>query len=223
MLVIFDCDGVLIDSEVIAAKIGADFANSFGHPITAQESAVRFSGKQSRIVWETICEELGIEFKEDDFRQMQHNVHEAYKTELKIIDGIDEVLQNLGNKFCVASTTRLEQLKTNLINVGLIDFFGENVFSASQVERPKPAPDVFLYAAKNMGYDPEDCLVIEDSIFGVMGACAANMKVIGFLGGGHITQGHDEALRSVGAIDTFENMRDFYEITSKHSDKITRR
>ena len=223
MLVIFDCDGVLIDSEMIAAKIGANFANSFGHPITAQESATRFSGKPSRVVWETICEELGIKFKDDDFRQMQHHVHEAYKTDLKIIDGIDEVLNSLGNNFCVASTTRLEQLKTNLTNVGLISYFGENVFSASQVEKPKPAPDVFLFAAKNMGYDPAECIVIEDSLSGVMAARAAEMNVIGFLGGGHIAQGHDEVLKGVGAVDTFKNMRDFYEITAKHTDKIIRR
>lgn len=223
LLVIFDCDGVLIDSEIVASKVGAAFANSFGHPITPQEVSSRFAGKPSRVVWETICEELGIEFKLEDYQEMQRQTHAAYAKELKAIDGVETLLKSLGNKFCVASTTRLEQLKKNLDSVGLKQYFGENIFSASQVERPKPFPDVFLFAAKNMGFSPDECIVIEDSPTGVKAGINAQMQVFGFTGAGHIVDGHAETLLNAGATATFSKMADFYEVISRYNPNLIRK
>ena len=129
-------------------------AAELGYKIDPQEVCARFSGKPARLVWESFCEELNIEFTEELFQNAQNRVHKAFETELKIVDGIFEVFKSLQIPFCVASTTRMESLRRNLEQVGLIDFLEPNIFSASQVERPKPWPDVFLFAAKNMGFEP---------------------------------------------------------------------
>lgn len=219
-LVIFDCDGVLIDSEIIAARVESEMAAELGYKIDPQEVCARFAGKPARLVWESFCEELNIEFTEELFQNAQNRVHKAFETELKIVDGIFEVFKSLQIPFCVASTTRMESLRRNLEQVGLIDFLEPNIFSASQVERPKPWPDVFLFAAKNMGFEPKDCIVIEDSVAGVQAAKAANMDVFGFCGASHINDGHDKILIENGARGIIYNHGDTIEIISRINAQI---
>lgn len=211
-LIIFDCDGVLIDSEIIAARIESELAIGLGFEITPQEICARFAGRPARLVWEAVFGALNMPFDEDFFKEAQGKIHKAFETELVVIPSVEKTFQKLKNKFCVASTTKLENLKRNLKTTGLFDYLDPNIFSASQVERPKPFPDVFLYAAQNMGFAPENCIVIEDSIAGVQAAKAANMQVIGFVGGSHIYDGHAEKLIENGAFDILHHFDDLPQV-----------
>lgn len=211
MLIIFDCDGVLIDSEIVAARLEAEAATALGLPITAEDICRRFAGTTTREVWETLERELGRPLPEGFFEAHLEHVREVFSRELEPIRGARAALERVAAKdipFCVASSTRLPSLLTNLATSGLADLVDGRVYSASQVKRAKPAPDVFMFAASQMGADPADCLVIEDSVAGVTAARRAGMRVAGFLGGSHVTQGHDERLRAAGAMRLFRRMEE---------------
>ncbi len=215
MLVIFDCDGVLIDSEHIAARIEAKAANSLGHPIKEEEILEEFVGKPSRFIWEKVSRDLGMPLPEGFLEQHKRDLEDIFAKELVAINGIFSALERLKAPKCVASSTEKSKLLKNLETVKLLDFFGESVFSASQVERAKPFPDLFLFAAQTMGYSSQRCLVIEDSVPGVIAAREANMTVIGFLGGSHIRSGHGDKLKAHGALEVFDNMENLNEIISQ--------
>lgn len=211
MLIIFDCDGVLIDSEIVAARLEAEAATALGLPITAEDICRRFAGTTTREVWETLERELGRPLPEGFFEDHLEHVREVFSRELEPIRGARAALERVAAKgipFCVASSTRLPSLLTNLATAGLSDLVDGRVYSASQVKRAKPAPDVFLFAASQMGADPADCLVIEDSVAGVTAARRAGMRVAGFLGGSHVTEGHDERLTAAGAQRLFSRMEE---------------
>lgn len=210
MLIIFDCDGVLIDSETICARVEAEDANELGHPISAAEILRDYVGRPSRLLWEAIEHDLGEPLSEDFKARHKARLAQVFAEELKSIIGVESVLQGLlsenNHAICVASSTEKSKLITNLKTTALFEYFGENVFSASEVARPKPDPDVFLFAASKMGYAPHECLIIEDSLAGIRAANAANIKSIGFLGASHIQTGHGSALSANGAVLVFTNM-----------------
>lgn len=216
MLIIFDCDGVLIDSEIVAARLEAEAITDLGLPMTAETICARFAGTTTKEVWQTLERELGRPLPPGFFETHLAHVREVFARELEAIPGARAALEALDLPFCVASSTRLPALLDNLATCGLADLVDGRVYSASQVKRAKPAPDVFLFAASQMGADPADCLVIEDSVAGVSAARRAGMRVVGFLGGGHITAGHAERLTAVGAIETFSHMRDLHRIVAEH-------
>lgn len=217
MLIIFDCDGVLIDSEHIAAKLEAKAANSLGHPITEDEILEQFVGKPSRFIWEKVSKELGAPLPDGFLERHKKELEDAFSRELLPIRGVKDVIEKCAFQKCVASSTEKSKLIQNLKTTGLLGAFGQNVFSASQVERAKPFPDLFLFAAKTMGFEPKDCLVIEDSVAGVCAARAANMEVIGFLGASHIKIGHKEKLLENGAKTVFDNMESLNQIIANHA------
>ncbi|KAF0115258.1 MAG: putative haloacid dehalogenase-like hydrolase [Hyphomonadaceae bacterium] len=210
MLIIFDCDGVLIDSELICARVEAEDANALGHPITAQEILENYVGRPSRLLWEAIENDLGAPLTPDFMERHKTRLAQIFANELEQIEGVANVLNHLRegkrHSICVASSTEKSKLITNLKTTALFQYFGENVFSASEVARPKPHPDVFLFAANKMGFAPEECLVIEDSLAGIRAAKAANIKSIGFLGASHIQTGHGSELTANGAVQVFTNM-----------------
>ncbi len=211
MLIIFDCDGVLIDSEIVAARLEAEAATALGLPITAETICRRFAGTTTREVWQTLERELGRPLPEGFFEAHLDHVRDVFSRELEPIHGARAAVERVaaaGIPYCVASSTRLPSLLTNLATSGLADLFEGRVHSASQVKRAKPAPDVFMFAASQMGADPADCLVIEDSVAGVTAARRAGMTVVGFLGGGHVTEGHGERLTAAGAVELFDRMDD---------------
>lgn len=215
-LFIFDCDGVLIDSEIIASRIEAQVANELGHPITAQEICEKYMGMPHRILWEAIFQELQRPMPNDFMKIQRQRLIDAFQSELKPIDKVSKVLEEIGRQKCVASSTNKTQLIENLKTTNLYHFFGEAIFSVSEVEKPKPHPDIFLYSAKKMGFKPKDCLVIEDSVPGVCAAISAGMNVIGFLGGAHITHNHGNALLENGAIAVFENFEEILTLYDSH-------
>ena len=212
MLVIFDCDGVLVDSEIVAARLEAEAITELGLPMTAETICRRFAGTTTREVWQTLERELGRPLPVGFFEAHLEHVRDVFARELEAIPGARTALERIGADgipYCVASSTRLPSLLTNLATAGLADLVDGHVFSASQVKRAKPAPDVFLFAASQMGADPADCVVIEDSVAGVTAARRARMRVIGFIGGGHVGEGHDDRLRAAGAHEIFARMDDF--------------
>lgn len=218
MLIIFDCDGVLIDSEIVAARLEAEAITELGLPMTAETICARFAGTTTKEVWQTLERELGRPLPPGFFESHLAHVREVFARELEPIPGARAAVEALGLPSCVASSTRLPALIDNMATCGLVDLFDGRIYSASQVKRAKPAPDVFLFAASQMGADPADCLVIEDSVAGVTAARRAGMTVVGFVGGSHVTPGHADRLRAAGASTIFAHMRDLATVVADHRD-----
>jgi HAD superfamily hydrolase (TIGR01509 family) len=206
-LVIFDCDGVLVDSEVISCRAHADTLNRHGYPITAEQVLERFLGVSDREARLAVEAELGRSLPDDFEAQVKQATLQFYTGDLRAISYIDEAIAGIELPKCVASSGTPEKIRHGLTCAGLYDQLAPNIFSASQVERGKPAPDLFLFAAERMATPPGRCVVIEDSIPGISGARAAGMTVLGFHGGSHCRPGHGEKLRAAGAVLTFDDMR----------------
>jgi HAD superfamily hydrolase (TIGR01509 family) len=215
-LVVFDCDGVLIDSEPIAARVHAEALSRLGHPISPDEIIRRFIGVRDRDMYAIIERDLGRALPADYDAVAKAAIARAYAEELKVVSGVHETLAAIELPACVASSSVPEKLQAGLEAVGLHELFGPNVFSASQVRRGKPAPDLFLFAAERMGVAPERCLVVEDSEAGVEAAASAGMLVLGFTGGSHCGTGHADRLAAAGAERVFSDMRDLPAILAEY-------
>ena len=198
-LVIFDCDGVLIDSEIVVCRLTAEILTDLGYPVTTEEVIRRFAGRPERGMIDDIEADWGRPVPPKFFTRVRQGIEHAYATELRIMPGITDLLDRLRARTCVASSAYPAKLKLGLEAVGLHDRFAPNIISASWVAKGKPAPDVFIYAAGWMKPPPADCLVIEDSTAGVRAAIAAGMRVFGFVGGRHCDAGHRENLLAAGA------------------------
>jgi HAD superfamily hydrolase (TIGR01509 family) len=207
-LVIFDCDGVLIDSEVIGARVEAAELGRIGIELTADEVMARFLGGTAKAMYETLETEYGLALPDGFEHAVQARIDAAFERDLQVIPGIREALDRLAISRCVASSSTLARLHHSLGLTELLGRFAPHIFSAEQVARGKPAPDLFLHAAASMGCAPGGCLVIEDSVNGVRGGVAAGMRVWGFVGGGHCPPGHAARLRDAGAESVFEHMPD---------------
>lgn len=209
MLVIFDCDGVLIDSEAIFCSVDAEALTGLGYPTTASTISERFAGIPHRTAWQHLAEEHGLNLPNDWVDRILRECDRRFATELKAMDGaiaaIAEIKLN-GHEVCVASSTEMAPLRKNLERTDMLTQLDPNIFSVSQVRRSKPAPDVFLFAASQTGFDPVDCIVIEDSIAGVTAAKRAGMKAIGFVGGGHAYATLAERLSDAGAACVCKSM-----------------
>jgi HAD superfamily hydrolase (TIGR01509 family) len=206
-LVIFDCDGVLVDSEVISCRAHAETLTRHGYPITADQVLTRFLGVSDREARLTIETELGRKLPDDFESQMKQAALQRYAEDLRHIPHINEAITAIDLPKCVASSGTHEKIRHGLTCAGLFDLLAPNIFSATQVKRGKPAPDLFLFAAEQMRASPERCVVIEDSIPGITGALAAGMTVLGFHGGSHCRPGYGKTLRAAGATLTFDDMR----------------
>ncbi|WP_181705888.1 HAD family hydrolase [Chthonobacter rhizosphaerae] len=209
MLIIFDCDGVLIDSEIIAAQVNAEILTEYGFEITAAEMNSRFVGLTGPQIVAIIEEELGRSLP-DEFKDRADDEIDRRLGAVKAIVGIHELLDTLDWPRCICSNSSTRRLKLSLEAAGLYDRFKPYIFSAPEVgtKRGKPAPDVFLHAAKAFDVDPRSAVVIEDSVPGVTGAVAAGMRVIGFTGGLHTWAGHGEALMDAGAETVVRRLRE---------------
>jgi HAD superfamily hydrolase (TIGR01509 family) len=206
-LVIFDCDGVLVDSEVISCHAHAETLTRHGYPITADQVLLRFLGVSDREARQIVESEMGRSLPDDFDAQIKQAALQRYANELAAIPYVGEAIDAIGVAKCVASSGTHEKIRHGLTCAGLYDRLAPNIFSATQVERGKPAPDLFLFAAEQMQAAPARCVVIEDSIPGIKGARAAGMTVLGFHGGSHCRPGYDETLKSAGAFATFDDMR----------------
>ncbi|MDK9695621.1 MAG: HAD-IA family hydrolase [Siculibacillus sp.] len=216
MLVIFDCDGVLIDSEIVVARLEAEAMTELGLPMTVEAVCARFAGTTTKEVWETVEHELGRPLPPGFVAAHLAHVRDVFSRDLRAVPGARAMVEGLGLPACVASSTRLPSLIDNLATCGLAELFDGRIYSASQVKRAKPAPDVFMFAASQMGADPVDCLVIEDSVAGVTAARRAGMNVVGFVGAGHVTAGLADRLRTAGAAEIFATHADLPRIVATH-------
>ena len=181
-LVIFDCDGVLVDSEPIAIRIDAIMLATFGLELSEEEIIDRFVGRAPSVMREAIEEHLGRGLPNDWNRPFRALFNEAYESGLEPIGGIEEALDRISAATCVASSSEPDRLVYKLKLTGLYERFEGRIFSASEVRNGKPAPDLFLYAARRMGVGPADCVVVEDSQYGVAAARAAGMEAFGYAG-----------------------------------------
>lgn len=198
-LIIFDCDGVLIDSEVIACRVDAECFAEIGFPVTFDDVRERYVGT----TWRTMFADVEVRHQralpENFIEVVRARTAAAFETELKATVGVEALLDTLAYAKCIASSSGLDRLEHSLTLTNLWGRFAPHIFSAMQVARGKPAPDLFLFAAAQMGVAPDACLVVEDSVAGVQAARAAGMRVFGFAGGGHCGPTHAERLRLAGA------------------------
>jgi HAD superfamily hydrolase (TIGR01509 family) len=207
-LVIFDCDGVLIDSEVIFGRVLGECLIAAEFPITMDE-AMAFGLGRNRITLTAAVEvRFGRSLPDGFFGTMRTRVDEAFERELVPIPGIEELLAALATPRCVASNSHLERVRQALSVTRLLPLFDPHVFSASQVMRGKPAPDLFLFAARQLGASPADCIVVEDSATGVEAAMAAGMPVVGCCAGSHCPGDHADQLLGAGCSRVFARTPD---------------
>ncbi len=213
-MIIFDCDGVLVDSEILSNGIDAELMSGAGYEITAAELIRSYIGRPKAEIWAAIAEERGVPWPEGLLAKADALLLERIETELKPVAGVVEALAQIPERKAVASSSALPKLRKALDRCGLLQIFDPAVFSASQVAHGKPAPDVFLHAARECGVPAERCLVVEDSVVGVHAGLAAGMRVIGFTGGLHSYPGHAAALLAAGAVEIVTNMCDLSEMVS---------
>jgi HAD superfamily hydrolase (TIGR01509 family) len=209
-LVIFDCDGVLVDSEIISTKVETELLRSAGFEISIEHLTERFSGMSWKDILLILEHESGLSLMDALLDKTETELDTRLPEQVKAIDGVRAVLQGLQYQRCVCSNTKRPRIEAMLTKVRLKEFFGSAIFSAKDLGdgRAKPRPDVFLFGAQRMGFDPSQTVVVEDSVHGVQAAHTAGMKVIGFTGGSHTYPDHAENLRDAGALTVVSQMCD---------------
>jgi len=198
-LMIFDCDGVLVDSEPLAAKAYERVYDKHGMPGVHGGIIAQCVGMKQSDIIARIKDLTGHQFPASADADIWAETKILFSQELKPTPGITAFLDRLEGDRCVASSSSVERINHSLAVTGLAQFFGDAIYSSSMVKNGKPAPDIFLYAAEKMGANPADCIVIEDSPFGIQGAVAAGMIAIGYTGGGHTYPEHAARLKAAGA------------------------
>ncbi|ALE04048.1 HAD family hydrolase [Bartonella ancashensis] len=202
-LIIFDCDGVLVDSEYLVAKIGSQLLKDINYEISPEELSERYAGLIFSDILKKIEKETGRLISANLIDKMSTLFCKQMKTDLRAIDGIAEAIKNIKSSYpyCICSNSTSEDIKQMLLTVNLYNFFEDKIFSAPEMgtKKPKPAPDIFLFAAQKLCVHPKNTIVIEDSLYGVQAATAAGMRVIGFTGGSHSYLNHSNDLVDSGA------------------------
>jgi HAD superfamily hydrolase (TIGR01509 family) len=207
-LVIFDCDGVLVDSELIFARVLAECLVEVDFPTTVSEAIILGFGTNRATLSAEVATRFGRPLPDTFFEAFAARSAAAFELELSPMEGVKDLLGKLSVQRCVASNGHLVRVRQRLAMTGLLPFFEPHVFSAIQVAHGKPAPDLFLFAAEHLGAAPEACIVVEDSIPGVEAAVAAGMPVVGFCGGEHCPDGHTDRLQAAGCSRVFAKMPD---------------
>ena len=182
-LVIFDCDGVLVDSEPIAIRIDVEMFAEVGMTVSEQDVIDRFVGRSPELLAQAVEEQLGHPPPADWEERGEERLRRAFEAELQPVPGIRDALERIEFPVCVASSSPPDRLRFKLELTGLYERFAGHIFSAAEVANGKPAPDLFLHAARRMGFDPAGCVVVEDSRYGVLAGRAAGMDVLGYAGG----------------------------------------
>ncbi len=221
-LIIFDCDGVLVDSEALACVIHANVLTQFGYAITSEQVHDRFLGRSAKEARFEVEAELGHALSDDYTAHLKAEVDRVFGESLQPMPHLKEMLPRLSQRVCVASSGTPTRIRSSLTTTGLMDQFAPHLFSAADVAHGKPAPDLFLYAASQMGVAPHRCLVIEDSVAGVTAGLAAGMTVLGFCGGSHCRLSHADVLRALGAHAVFDDMAQLPDLIEKYGNSTAR-
>ena len=210
-LVIFDCDGVLVDSETLASELQVERFAEIGMPMTAAEITERFLGRSIGYVNAAIVEQLGGPLPLDREQYWEGRYRQLMTERLQPIPGVAEALEQITLPVCVASSSGPESIAFKLSLCGLAERFGDRIFSATQVRHGKPAPDLFLLAADRLDADPGRCAVIEDSPVGVQAARAAGMRTFAYAGGGTVARDQLDGKATV----VFDDMRRLPELLER--------
>lgn len=208
-LVVFDLDGVLVDSEIIACGCLRETLARHGVDFSLNDVFERFLGRSFSVVEEDYRRRTGVPLPSGFAAELNALLISRYRTALRVMPDAVRLLRGLSTPCCIASSSSPERIRLSLDLTELGGFFGPHVFNTTMVARGKPAPDLFLFAAARMGARPERTLVIEDSVSGVLGGKAAGMTVWGFVGGGHYTgRNAGGMLLDAGADRIVERMAD---------------
>jgi HAD superfamily hydrolase (TIGR01509 family) len=204
-LVIFDCDGVLVDSEIVSNEVLAEVITEQGWSLTLQETLARFKGLAIDDIWQIVADRLGRPISEPANRDFRARQLVALSARVQAVPGARELLCSLSIPYCVASNGPPEKMQATLGGTGLLSLLEGRLFSRTEVARPKPYPDLFLHAASMMGVLPRTTLVVEDSPLGVHAALKAGMRVVGFAG---TATADASALQQAGAEHVVLHIRD---------------
>jgi HAD superfamily hydrolase (TIGR01509 family) len=215
-LVIFDCDGVLVDSEPLSIRVLVEGLATIGYAIDEATAYERFLGRSLAAVQGMLRDELGFNLPTERLEAMRVALFERYRLELTAMPGVVEALDRLTIPYCVASSSLPERIRISLEVTGLLLRFAPHIFSATMVTHGKPAPDLFLHAARQMGVAPAACVVVEDSAPGIAAALNAGMRAFAFAGGSHARQaGYGERLAALGPERLFDDMRELPALIAK--------
>jgi HAD superfamily hydrolase (TIGR01509 family) len=200
-LVIFDCDGVLMDSEIVAAAAEMEIYSEFGIEMEPKEFAQTFAGQNSALILQEMEKELGRKLPEDTLKKIQANVSEKCIAEAKMIKDADTILDQLDQARCICSNGPQNKMQKMLGRVGLYDKFRPYIFSAKDFDPPKhkPEPDIIMKALKEFEMQPQQAIVVEDSVHGIGAARAAGTRIVGFTGATHTYDTHADELIDAGA------------------------
>ena len=205
--VIFDCDGVLVDSEPLSMRVDVQILAENGVVMSEAEAHRRFVGRTFAAMLDEMQREFGVTFPADASAQKDLRLLKLYETDLRAVDGVESALEALGPQhFSVASNSPFERVETALRITGLTRFFGNRITTFEHVARGKPEPDVFIEAARRAGYAPADCIVVEDSVTGVTAAHRAGCHVLGFTGTHPHPGEQGPKLLEAGAASVFSQM-----------------
>lgn len=206
-LVIFDCDGVLVDSELPANRGFAEYLQANGLNLTTDEVLEEFVGLSLKTCAQIALDKYGVRLPDSFIPDIRKSTTEVLAREVEPIVGVRAAVEAMGLATCVASSGEIDKMQLTLGKTGVLDLFEGRLYSATEVKNGKPAPDIFLLAAERMGFAPDRCVVIEDSPFGIQGACTAGMRALGFCGGGHRNLERDSVmLLNAGAEVVFDDM-----------------
>ena len=221
-LVIFDCDGVLIDSEVISTRTLLDTLATHGLDVDLGYIRKTYLGRSMTVVKTDYRRRMGCELSAAFEAEFLGRLFAAYRRDLAAIEGVHELLTNLTVPYCMATSSSLDRAMFSLEVTGLLPFFAGRIFCASMVEIGKPAPDLFLFAARALGTDPARCLVIEDSEVGLAAARRAGMAAWRFVGGSHLKCDVDRPLEADDSVPQFDSMDNVAAALRSHAPSGTR-
>jgi HAD superfamily hydrolase (TIGR01509 family) len=203
---ICDCDGVLVDSEVVADRVLFDTLSQTFPGIDFRASVKTAFGQQTSRFLADVATRFDLAMPTDFLDTIEHNIDVALAESVSAIIGVRDALRRIELPAAVVSNSRMARVAASVRRAGLDTLFGPRVFSAEQVERPKPYPDVYLFAARALGVEPSRCLVVEDSVSGLNAARAAGMKTVAFVGASHIPAGYADVLAEMGITRIFSRM-----------------
>jgi HAD superfamily hydrolase (TIGR01509 family) len=211
--IIFDFDGVIVDSEVVANAVLAEALTALGHPVTTEQAIERYSGLRWSDCHRAIEAESGLAVDLPALRESVDRLMASRIADVPAIEGLESFLEGQSHRrLAIASSSDREWLESSLKRLGLGHHFGDRVFSAAGIPHGKPHPDVYLMVARALGIAPPQCLVIEDHPVGVAAGAAAGMTVVGLLAAGHIRPGHEARVRAAGARHVASGYRQVAEI-----------
>jgi len=207
-LVIFDCDGVLVDSEPLSIDVLTAYFAELGAPVSRELAYLRFLGRSMATIVSIMHDEFGLHVTDVHLAELRLRLNERFRRDLDPIPHVADALARIALPRCVASSSKPERIHLSLSLTGLLESLEPHIYSATMVKNGKPAPDLFLHAAREMGAAPRDCVVIEDSPAGIRAAKSAGMRVLAFTGGSHAApSGLRAAVEALSPDAIFDDMR----------------